>query len=108
MTDISRFTVLLLTDKKWSQVHNVSLVTGQAAEPGDHVKVCVDIDTLEDMQEGHGGWNSLMAKVGLACMFCLHPVSTGSYLNLHYIVLFSYLLNSEENQLYNIFVTSQC
>lgn len=96
------------------------MVTGQAAEsslcatghgtykPGDHVKVCVDIDTLKDMQEGHGGWNSLMAKVGLACMFCLHPVSTGSYLNLHYIVLFSYLLNSEENKLNNIFVTSQC
>ncbi|KAI0211165.1 hypothetical protein LSAT2_004014 [Lamellibrachia satsuma] len=55
-------------------------ILGQAAEPslcatghviykpGDRVKVCVDIDTLEDMQKGHGGWHPLMSKVGLTCM----------------------------------------
>jgi len=55
------------------QVDSVFLVTGLGAvsrdsghamyTPGDHVKVCVDIDTVKKMQEDHGGWTLAMEQV---------------------------------------------
>jgi E3 ubiquitin-protein ligase mind-bomb len=30
---------------------------------GDKVKVLMDVETLKQMQEGHGGWNPRMAEV---------------------------------------------
>lgn len=30
---------------------------------GDKVKVTMDIDTLKQIQEGHGGWNPRMEEV---------------------------------------------
>ena len=55
------------------QVDSVFLVTGLGAvscdsgqtvyTPGDHVKVCVDIDLVKKMQENHGGWTLAMEQV---------------------------------------------
>lgn len=35
---------------------------------GNKIKVLVDVDTLKEMQEGHGGWNPRMADyIGKVC-----------------------------------------
>ena len=33
-------------------------------EVGERVRVLLGVDTLRDMQEGHGGWNDKMEEVG--------------------------------------------
>ena len=36
-------------------------------EVGERVRVLLGVDTLRDMQEGHGGWNDKMEEVCVAC-----------------------------------------
>lgn len=39
---------------------------------GDRIKVELDPDVWRAMQDGHGGWNELMAMVSTCRLACMH------------------------------------
>ena len=53
-------------------------------EVGDRVRVTLDVATLKDLQEGHGGWNDKMEEVqyseSISHFSVLYPTVTDSTL----------------------------
>jgi len=61
--------VLTVSDNGNGTTPTKSGVTGITSSPhplmfnvGDKVKVLMEVDTLKEMQDGHGGWNPRMAE----------------------------------------------